>query len=298
MKTSQLRFGGKKIMDTKTFTNSFLVRLASILIISLCIGFFLSCSGGGSGQEFNITGGGFQSGNSNFRVEKNFKDEFPVENHTRINIEALNGEVVVTGGGDAKKVVVTANLSVGSDSWEDAEMHLGDLEILVTDNVNEILIETVQPEYPKGRNYLVEFDIIVPSGFEVIATQDNGSIDILEIENRVYVSNKNGNIFLYNIAGGVTVDVDSGSIESTVFLPIDEKIDLYTNNGSIELSIPASTSAELFAVVDGIGEIMVSDLDITNAVKTHRSLTGVIGDGAGLIELNVINGNMKITGFN
>ena len=205
---------------------------------------------------------------------------------------------MVTGQGDADKVVVTAYLSVGSDSRQDAEMHIDDLEIQATESANGILIQTVQPENSEGRKYLVEYDIIVPSSFEVMTTQVNGSIDILNIENSVDVSNMNGDVLLYGIVGGVAAGVGNGSIESAVFLPVNKTINLQINNGNIELSIPTSASAEFSAAVDGNGEIIVSDLDITDGVKTIQSLSGVIGNGEGLIELSTGNGNIEVIGFN
>jgi hypothetical protein len=60
MKSLQLRLGGTKMFDSKTSTNLFSVKSASLLITFLCIGFLLSCSGGDvSGPEINVSGLGF-----------------------------------------------------------------------------------------------------------------------------------------------------------------------------------------------------------------------------------------------
>ena len=125
-----------------------------------------------------------------------------------------------------------------SDSQADADNHIEDLEIQVTDSAEEILFQTVQPKNTAGRKYHVEYDIIVPHSLEVMATQDNGKIEILYIENSVDVSNMNGDVLLSNIAGGVMAVVDNGSIEGTVFLPVGKTIDLSTNNGNLELKHP------------------------------------------------------------
>jgi hypothetical protein len=283
----------------KTIINLISVRSVSILIISLCVGILLSCSTGDvSSPELNISGGGFKPSDPEFTVEKTFDDDFPVENHIRVNVEAINGEVVVTGQSDAKNVMITAYLYVSSDSQEDAELHLDDLDILVTDGTNEILIQTVQPEENfNGRQYLVEYDIIVPKSFEVVTSQTNGTIAIFDIQNSVEVSNKNGDVLLSGIVGGVTADVENGGIEGTVVLPLNETIDLSVNNGGLELSIPTSTSAEFSATVDGIGEIIVSDLDITDSLSTSKSLTGTLGNGEGSIALSTVNGNIEVIGF-
>ena len=283
----------------KNFINSLSIRFVAILIISLCVGILLGCSGGDVNfPDVNISAGGFKFSNSQFTVDKTFVDDFPVENHIRVNVEAKNGEVVVTGQSDAKHVRVTAQLYVGSDSQEDAELHLVDLDILVTDDTDEILIQTIQPENFNGRQYRVEYDIIVPNSFEVSVSQVNGDVAILDIQSNIEVLNKNGGVFLSGIVGGVTADVDNGGIECNMVLPVNETINLSANNGGLELSIPISTSAEFSASVNGIGVIIVSDLDITYSLSTSQSRTGTLGDGEGSIVLSTVNGNIEVIGFN
>jgi len=286
------------MFGNKTFISLLSVRSASFLITFLCVGILLSCSGGGgSGPEFNVSAGGFKPSDPDFTVEKTFEDEFPVENHNIVNVEAINGEVVVTGQSGAQRVMVTAHLSVSSDSQEDADLHLDDLDILVTEGTNEILIQTLQPESIFGRKYLVEYDIIVPSSFEVVASQANGTVAIFDIQNSVEISNGNGDVLLYSVVGGVTADVENGRIEGTVVLPVNETIDMAINNGGLELSIPTTTAAEFSATVNGIGEIVVSDLDITDSLSTSNSLTGTLGNGEGSIALSTGNGKIEVIGF-
>ena len=301
MKSLPLRLEKIKKFDIKTFTNSFSERSASILIIFLCIGFLVGCVGDMNGPEINFSDnfpwGEIEIDKSDFTVGKIFQAEFPIKNHLRVNIDAISGEVMVTGRDDTDSVSVTALKLVGSDSQLDAEMHIDDLGILVNESASEILIKTIQPKKLDGREYRVEYDIIVPSNFEVVTTQVNGSIMIINIENSVEVSNTNGDVQLSDIVGGVAADVVNGSIECTVILPINDTIDLFTDNGSLELSIPTSVSAELSAYADQNGKIIVSNLVIKDSNSTKQSLTGTIGNGEGSIELGTVNGNIKVIGF-
>jgi len=278
-----------------TIINLISVRSVSILMTFLCVGILSSCSGSVSGPEINFPGVGFNSSDPDFTVKKTFEDDFPVENHIRVNVEAINGEVVVTGQSDAKSVMISAHLYVTSDSREDAELHIEDLDILVTDGADEILIQTVQPENFNGRKYIVEYDIIVPDTFEVVTSQVNGTIAILDIQNSVEVFNENGDVLLHGIVAGITADVENGGIEAIVILPINETIDLSVNNGGLVISIPTSTSAEFSATVAGTGAIIVSDLDIEDSLSTSKSLTGTLGNGEGSITLSTVNGNIEIT---
>ena len=54
---------------------------------------------------------------------------------------------------------------------------------------------------------------------------------------------------------------------------------LSTGNGSIVLSIPGSTSAEVTAT-SALGTVRVSDLEIGGAVQSPGSLIGILGTGS------------------
>lgn len=281
----------------RTFINSLSTRSVSILLTFICIGLLMGCTGDISGPNINFSADGFKVSDPEFTMQKTFETEILVESHSSVNIAAINGEVMVTGNSDAETVVVVAHLIVGSDSQADADRHIDDLEVLVTNSANEILIQTVQPQNTGGREHNVEYDIIVPSDFAVTTTQVNGSIDIVDIENSVDVWNTNGDVLLSDIVGGVAADVVNGSIAATVTLPVHETIDLTTDNGSIELRIPHSTSAVLGASVV-IGAIITSNLEFADLVQTSHTLTGTLDNGEGVIELWAGNGNINVIGFN
>ena len=280
----------------RTFISPLSTRSASMILAFVCIGLLLGCSGDVASPELHVSGTGFNIRIQDFTAEKIVETEYSVENLNRVNIEAINGEVVVTGHRDVDAVVLTAHLIVGSDSQADADSHIDDLKIQVTESDNELYVKTVQSQHTDGRKYDVKYDIIVPSNFEVLTTQVNGSIEIVDIENYVDVVNVNGDIRLSNTVGSAAADLVNGSIEATVTLSGNETIDLVTDNGSIELWIPMSTSAALGASV-GIGAINTSNLVLDDVVQTDQSLTGTLGNGEGVIELRAGNGDINVVGF-
>lgn len=288
------------MLTIRRFVNSLSTRSVSMLFVLVCLGFMIGCSGEVNGPKLNVSDGfsgeGFNAIKYNFSAEKTVESQIPVESHGSVNIEAINGEVVVTGHGGADTVLVTAQLIVESDTKADADLHIDELEILVTDNANEILIQTIQPKNSDGRQYSVEYDIVVPSNFAVITTQVNGSIYMVDMENSVDVININGHIRLSDINGSVAADVVNGNVTATVTLPVHDTIDLITDNGSIELRIPRSTSAELGASVEN-GAIHTSNIAFTDLVQTSHWLTGTLGNGEGVIDLNAGNGDISVLGF-
>ena len=198
----------------------------------------------------------------------------------------------------ATSVTVTAEMQVGSNvSRQHAQEGLDQLRVLVADGSDEIFVQTLHPNNLDGRQYVVNYSIDVPSDLAVDVTQVNGHVTVLNIESSLFVEVENGDVYLSDIFGFATVSVDNGRIDGTVTLPPGGEIMLSTVNGDIDLRIPTSTSAELSVLV-GFGAITWNNLDLLNAVHTNRSLTGTLGDGTGLIDLETEIGNIDVSGFN
>jgi len=287
---------GEILMFTRTR-----ILLVAGMIVALAL---LAACGGVSGGDLIINTGAwtgkwpwFWPDKANFIVDRDFSENVPVAGHSRIRLDAVNGEIVITGQPGATSVTVTAELIVGSNvSRLDAENGLNQLGVLVADQSDEIFVQTLQPNNMVGRQYIVNYTITVPNDLAVDVTQVNGHVTVLDIESSLFVEVENGNVHLSDIFGFATVNVDNGSVDGTVTLPPGGEIMFSVVNGDIDLRIPASTSAELSALV-GFGAITWDNLDLLNVVHTNRSLTGTLGDGAGLIDLDTRNGNIDVTGF-
>jgi hypothetical protein len=266
-----------------------------ILVLSL-----LTACGGGGGVDVNIEGNNWPwpwPGDADVYVDKTFSEVVTVEDHTRIRLDTVNGEVEISGRPDASSVTVTAELEVGSDSYEDAQEGLDQLEVHLADRSDEIFVQTLHPQNTQGRQYVVDFAITVPGDLAVVVNHVNGHVSVEEIENAISVDVHNGNVILSNINGDSTVSVVNGSVDGTITLPPNGEIRLSTVNGDLDLRIPTSTSAELSAKVDN-GTITWGNLDLMDTRDTNQSLTGRLGDGTGLIELETRNGNIDVVGFN
>lgn len=264
----------------------------------------LAACGGASGGNLTINTGNwsgewpwFWPNKAKFIVDKDYSESVPVAGRSRIRLDAVNGEIVITGQPGGTSVTVTAEMQVGSNaSLSDAETGLNQLGVLVAEGSDEIFVQTKQPINTGGRQYVVNYTITVPTHLAVDVTQVNGHVTIEAIENSLFVEVANGNVYLSDIFGVATVSVDNGNIDGTVTLPPGGEIMVSTGIGDIDLRIPTSTSAELSAFV-GFGAITWDNLDLLNAVHTTASLRGILGDGTGLIDLDTRNGNIAVTGF-
>lgn len=219
-----------------------------------------------------------------------------VTTQTILRLDTKNGNITVAGVTDSDSVIIEGMREVGSETLEDAEAHLDNLQVDIGVLENEIVVRTIQPSQADGRNYVVNYEIKVPRDLVVLIDNANGNITVQAMDNNVLVDNANGNITLADISGSVFVGVANGQVDCEVTLPANDAIDITTGNGNIVLLIPASTSADFSANV-GNGNITVSNLVLQDMTSTSRSVTGRLGAGEGQIVLVTGNGNITAVGF-
>lgn len=256
----------------------------------------ISCSSGD--VTLNVDGGILPPvTNTDFEAEETFFFEVDVENRTRLRLQAINSEIGITGVIGANTVTITGVKRVGSDSLQDAEQRLEDLDVDVQALATEIIVTTDQPLATGGRRFEVDYTIALPKNFQIQVDNVNGIVMIEAIENDVTVNNVNGTVTLADIVGNALVDIVNGTIDSEVTLPLNGVIDLSTDNGNIDLAIPVNTSAQFSAVVN-IGSITISNLVLQNEVITPTSRSGTLGTGQGTITLEAkATGSISALGF-
>jgi hypothetical protein len=258
---------------------------------------FPACSVDVDGSNWNLdttVRGGFDY---DYTAEKTIRDEVSVQDHTRIIVSAISGEINLEGQEDVDRVMIRARLSVGSSTQADADWHLDDLNVRISDGGDEILIETIQPQRSYGRGYRVEYDIIIPENLDFTATQDDGGISVYDLISGVDVSNVNGDLHILNVVGDIWAKLVNGSIEAEAILTENGVLDLATVNGRIVLNIPTITSANFSAGVENVGTVSVSNLVFTDLSSTPKSFEGTLGDGDGSISLRTDNGDIRVFGF-
>jgi hypothetical protein len=256
---------------------------------------FISCGDGDGGLDFSDDN--FPpTRNTDFEAEESFSFEVGAGNRSQLRLEGVNSEISIIGISGVNSVTITGTKRVGSDSIQDAQEHLQELDVNVQGLANEVFIKTIQPQDTGGRNYVVIYTITLPKNWKIQLANVNGIVTIDSVGNNVNVNNVNGNVTLMEIVGSTLVNLVNGIIESEVTLPINGTIDLSTVNGNINLAIPANTSAE-FSARAAMGSISTSNLVFQNEVKTSTSLRGTLGNGQGTMSLDTGTGNITVSGF-
>jgi DUF4097 and DUF4098 domain-containing protein YvlB len=246
------------------------VSLASALLFGF--GMFAGCDS--SDTEWGSDGWG---SDKDEEASAPFSREVAVDGHTRLRLEGVNGTVNLSGSSSASTVKISGRRRVFADTKADAQSRLGNLEVQIDDLGDYVLVRSRQPKYSEGRTYVVDYEVEVPQDFDV------------------EVVNINGKISLKDVAGNLSAYLTNGTIDCQSTLPIDQSVALSTTNGNISVQIPGSSSARIKASVVH-GTISTEDLVLTNRSSSSRSLSGTLGDGAGLIDLSTINGDISVCG--
>jgi DUF4097 and DUF4098 domain-containing protein YvlB len=258
---------------------------------------FLLLAGSGCDDEkspvASDTGG--DVANTNFEAKASFSFQVDVTGHTRVRVDGISGNILATGSPSATSVTISGERIVGSESVADAEAHLDDLQVSISDLGDEIFAKTTQPGETHGRNYTVNYQITLPENLSVVVTNTNGTVSVDKIRNRVSVDLTNGQAILEEIEGDTGVRLSNGQIEADITVPLDGIVEMAIVNGNIVLTLPTDTSADLTAAVTN-GIISYSNLEFQSLIQTTKSVSGTLGDGRGTITLTTVNGNISVTG--
>ncbi len=224
-----------------------------------------------------------------------FSRTLALENQAVIRVVGANGSVRIWGIPGAQEVMVDAVRRVRSDSRQDAEAHLADLQVSAQAWSHEFEVRTVQPQESYGRTYIVDFEIRVPDHLVTKVANGNGSIRVEDMCADVEVVNGNGEVILAHTSGSSRISVGNGTVSAWTHLPLGGQIVYAVGNGAISLSVQSQVSAQFGAKV-GNGTIHVTGLDLRNVVSSPRQLQGVLGSGSGLIDLSTGNGEIRVQG--
>lgn len=228
-------------------------------------------------------------------AEQDFAETFPLAPGGRVSLDNVNGDVHIEGWPNAEvKVEYTkrARTAAGLDR----------MEVRIDASESRIRIET---EYSKGdRSWFdwgdsggeVEYRLWVPGtarldGIELV----NGRLEISGVEGELTAELVNGDVDAKGLLGSVEIETVNGDVEIEMpALAPDRRVRIESVNGSIELVFPAGVGADVEAsTVHG----RISNdfgLEVKRGRYVGRSMNGRIGGGGARIELENVNGGIRI----
>lgn len=140
----------------------------------------------------------------------------------------------------------------------------------------------------------VEFTVRLPRGVPIHATTVTGSIRVVGATAPVVAGTVDGEIDAETIGGPVQAFSVNGDVRAAVRGFADTgAVKVTTVNGSVTLELPADVDARVSA--NTVNGDITSDFPLTTSGKlvAHHA-HGVIGDGGRRIELNAVNGSVRL----
>ena len=217
-----------------------------------------------------------------------------------LEIKGVNGEIhaVAASGGEA---VVTARKSARRSDP-------ASVEIKVVEHAGGVTVCAVYPGALLRKNeckpgdggmsshdndVTVDFDVQVPAGVRFAGRTVNGGVEIGELTAEAEAETVNGNVSVAS-RGVARASSVNGSVRATLGrADWQGALRLTTVNGSVEVELPADTSASVSASTVN-GDIH-TDFPITVQGRlVGRHLDGTIGSGGRELKIETVNGSIRL----
>ena len=234
--------------------------------------------------------------------------------YDRFEIETENGEITTSVHSNSV-ISVTLTRWASGVSEEDAEEHLSDIEVYVTeDTVNRVLRIFIDIPNVSTRNYGCDADIELPESLYVdLVTSNgkikaaghqhglrlvtsNGRIDIAKTAGEADLFTSNGDIGVDRHAGDITGETANGEVTADVIMPVkDGTCRFISSNGAITVAVPDSVSANIYLKTSN-GEISVdADLHTQGDYNSDEDIyESTMGDASGEIYLETANKDVTL----
>jgi len=219
---------------------------------------------------------------------------FNLNDGGRFSISNVNGSIVVTGGaGDTVEIVATKK----ADNQEEMDK----IEIDISSSADEIVVETELGKsngwFSRGSNSgSVRYEVMVPFNTRLDSVETvNGDLNISGVSGDVAAETVNGDLDVTDLAGDVDLSTVNGGIEA-VFSRLNEqqRVKIETVNGRVTVNLPEDADVEVSADTLN-GGINARDFGLeTDKGFVGSDLNGKIGDGSARLNIDTVNGAIKI----
>ena len=272
------------------------------------------------GDSFETTGG---------THKKIITRNIPLAGEAHLSVSNINGDVRISSW-ENPEIVIQAEKIMTVDqgkgrfhimrsklpfaSREEAEEYFARLKFKITEEQNNVKIETIHPrQHKKNVNLSMNYDVRVPRKSHLKIENSNGGIYVEGTEGSVNLSTVNGRIECQEASGDIKAEACNGSIvckntagsihantvngSITIKEPEDlssrEAIECESVNGGITVSLQEGSSFDLEAQSVNGGFQSDFPLEIEKMLFAGTIKTRV-GEGGPRIKLESVNGSIRI----
>ena len=228
-------------------------------------------------------------------MSEEFHQTYQLTPDGRIELDNINGDVHISSW-DRNEVKVDAV------KYADTKERLDEAKIEIDARNDSISIRTHYPEHDNswtwGRHNnpaTVDYTLTVPRSARLDEIKlINGGLNITGVRGEVQASCINGRLEAQNLAGRARLSTVNGRLVAKFDQLARENVDLNSVNGSVDLTIPSDSNAdvEVSTVSGGIGNDF--GLHVNNHRFVGHDLHGEIGSGGAHIQISNVNGHVEV----
>lgn len=226
-------------------------------------------------------------------LTEEFHQTYAITPDGRVELDNINGAVHISSW-DRNEVKVDAV------KYADTKEKLEEAKIEIDSGKDYLQIRTKYREHdhswgshnnPGG----VEYTLTVPRSIRLDEIKlINGSLDITGVSGEVRASCINGRLEAHDLAGRAKLETINGKLDARFTQLAGKDVELNSVNGTVALTIPSDSNAEVEASTVSGGINNDFGLHVNNHRFVGHDLRGELGKGGTHIKLENVNGRVEI----
>ena len=228
-------------------------------------------------------------------LSEEFHQSYALTPDGRIELDNINGPVHISSW-DQNQVKVDAV------KYADTKERLEEAKIEIDARNDSISIRTKYPDHNQSWNWgshnnpaSVEYTLTVPRTARLDEIKlINGSLDVTGMSGEVNASCINGRLEAHDLSGRARLSTINGRLDARFGQLASNSVELNSVNGSVELTIPSDSKAELEADTVSGGINNDFGLHVNHHNFVGHDLRGELGSGGAHISLKNVNGRIEI----
>lgn len=228
-------------------------------------------------------------------LTEEFHQTYSLTADGRVELDNINGDVHISSW-DRNEVKVDAV------KYADTKERLDEAKIEIDARNDSISIRTKYPDHNQSWNWgwhnnpaTVEYTLTVPRGARLDEIKlINGALNVAGVRGEVNASCINGRLEAHNLAGRAHLSTINGHLDARFDELVGHSVELSSVNGSVELTIPSDSKAEIEASTVSGGINNDFGLHVNHHQFVGHDLRGELGTGGTHIQLENVNGRIEI----
>jgi DUF4097 and DUF4098 domain-containing protein YvlB len=224
-----------------------------------------------------------------------FHQTYALTSDGRVELDNINGAVHISTW-DQNEVKVDAV------KYADSKERLEQARIDIDSGTDHLSIRTKYPDHDLTFNWgshnnpaSVEYTLTVPRTVRLDEIKlINGSLDVTGVTGEVHASCINGRLEAHNLSGRADLSTINGHLDAKFDQLRGSSLELKSVNGSVELTIPSDSKAEIEASTVSGGIDNDFGLHVNHHSFVGHDLRGELGNGGPRIRLSNVNGRIEI----